>query len=140
MEALIKKLMDALETLDAMKYRWGSREESIASVRRICDEQKLTDKERQLIMAVIQAESDFNNAATNKNRDKSGNVLSVDWGICQINSFWHIGIGRTFPSVDYVLQNPHKVVRWMITMMRAGKIGLWCGYVNGSWKKFINNY
>ena len=119
------------------KYLWDTPEQARHSVRVICDEQKLSFAEKNLITAVIQAESGFYNTAINKNRNFHNVVTSIDYGICQINTRFHIGEGKTFPSVEYVLQNPDKVVQWMIKMFRAGHLNWWIAFVNGSYKKYM---
>lgn len=118
------------------KYLWDNFANSRHSVRVICDEEKLTLQEKNLICAVIQQESNFNNRAKCENK-KSGKVWSTDWGICQINDHYHIGIGKSFPSVEYVLSNPDKVVRFMIKMYRAGRLNLWVAFSSGAYKKFL---
>jgi len=119
------------------KYLWDTPENTRHSVRVICDESGLTVQEKNLICAVIKAESGFYNTAVNYNKNSKGVVTSTDWGICQINDRFHIGKGKTFPTVDYVLQNPDKVVRWMIEMYRKGNLSWWCAFTNGSYKKYL---
>ena len=123
-------------------YLWDTPEFARHSIRVIADEENLSLKDKNLLCAVIKAESGFKNTAINKNRNTKGETTSTDWGICQINDYWHIGKwadgkNKSFPSVEYVLQNPDKVVRWMIKMLKAGKINLWSAYVNGSYKKYL---
>jgi hypothetical protein len=107
------------------------------SARVIMDTFGLTWDEKDLLCAVIQAESGFNNNAVCYNRDKKGNVMSEDRGICQINSFWHCGKGKTFPSVEYVVDHPEEAIKFMIRMYEAGQLKLWCAYTNGSYKKYL---
>lgn len=118
-------------------YLWDTPANARHSTRVICDESGLTLSEKNLICAVIMAESGFNNHAKCINKRKDGTVSSTDWGICQINDHWHIGQGKSFPSVEYVLQNPDKVVRWMIKMYKGGSLKLWTAFVNGSYKKYL---
>lgn len=135
------------------KYDWSTPEKARHSVRVICDEEGLTLAQKNLISRVIRAESGFNNDAKFLNKDKSGRLLSTDWGICQINDYWHIGAmlgamlgmefgrsaigaGKTFPSVQYVLDNPDKVVRWMISQYRKGNLRWWVAYSSG---KYMNH-
>ena len=119
------------------KYLWDNFANSRHSVRVICDEEKLTLQEKNLICAVIQAESNFNNKATCKNKNKDGIVTSTDWGVIQLNDKWHIGTGKSFASVEYVLSNPDIMVRWMIKMFRAGRLNLWVAFKNGSYKRYL---
>ncbi len=118
-------------------YNWDGFANSRHSVRVICDEEGLEWDEKNLITAVIHAESGFNNKAKCINKKKDGTVSSTDWGICQINDYWHIGKGKSFESVEFVLSNPDKVVRWMIKMYRGGSLKLWVAYTNGSYKKYL---
>lgn len=118
------------------KYLWDTTANARHSVRVICDEEGLSVPEKNLITAVIAGESGFKNLAKLENK-KEGKVWSTDWGICQINDYFHIGPGKTFPSVKYVLENPDKVVRWMIKQYRAGNLGWWVAYKNGSYKKYL---
>jgi hypothetical protein len=121
----------------AEAYKWDTPENARHSTRVICDEEDLKFAEKNLICAVIMAESGFKNSAKCINKRKDGTVSSTDWGICQINDYWHVGQGKSFPSVEYVLQNPDKVVRWMIKMYRGGSLKLWVAYTNGSYKKYL---
>ena len=107
------------------------------AVRVLCDNTGLSLDEKNLICAVIFQESRFKNSAICKNRDAQGNVLSTDYGICQINTHYHIGPGRDFPSVDYVLQNPDKVVQWMIGMYKHGLLKMWVGYSSKAYLKWL---
>lgn len=130
------------------QYLWDTQDNARHSVRLICDEMLPIVRSvsvngklympKDIICAVIMGESQFYNDVVNKNKDpKTGQVTSTDWGICQINDYWHIGQGKDFPSVQYVLDNPEMAVRWMINMYKAGKINLWCAYVNGSYKRWL---
>jgi hypothetical protein len=127
---------EPIPTPPAPKYLWDTPENARHSVRVICDEEGLSVPEKNLITAVIAGESGFKNKAKLENK-KEGKVWSTDWGICQINDYFHIGPGKTFPSVKYVLENPDKVVRWMIKTYRAGHLDWWVAYKNGSYKKYL---
>ena len=118
-------------------YLWDTRVNSRHSVRVICDEMGLTLHEKNVITAVIQAESDFNNKAVNHNKNASGKITSTDYGICQINTWYHIGKAGDFPSVEYVLAHPDVCVRWMIKLYREGHLNWWSAYANGRYKKFL---
>lgn len=119
--------------------KWDTRANSRHSVRVLCDRAGLTLYEKNLITAVIQAESNFNNNAKCYNKNKAGKVTSIDHGVCQINDTpgWHIGPGLYFKSVQDVTDNPDKAVRYMIKMYRAGKLSLWIAFKNGSYKKYM---
>jgi hypothetical protein len=130
-------MLRILQGLRAMEYKWDTPENAKHSVRLICDDQGLTLEQKNLVCAVIMAESGFYNTAKNFNKNSKGETTSTDWGICQINDRYHIGAGNTFPSVEYVLGNPDKVVLWMIKMYKQGHLNWWCAYANGSYKKYL---
>ena len=140
LESLKAKLLQALAILKYMTtpYPFDTQAHARHSVRVICDEEQLSVEEKNLLCAVIMAESGFKNQAKCLNKNKEGVVTSTDWGVAQINDFYHIGEGLTFPSVQYVLDNPDKVIRWMIKMYRRGRLGWWIAYKNGSYKKYLS--
>ena len=107
------------------------------AIRVIGDEMGLTVKEKDLICAVIQAESGFKNTAKNENKGTTGKVFSTDWGLCQINDHYHIGTGKSFPSVEYVLEKPAEVVKWMIKQYKKGNLGWWVAYKSGAYKRYL---
>lgn len=106
------------------------------SVRVICDEMGLTLYEKNVITACIQQESGFDNAAVGRNM-RDGKLLSTDWGICQINDYWHVGPGKKWSSVQQILDNPEKAVRWMITLYKQGQLKLWVSYSSGAYMKYM---
>lgn len=139
---------------------WDTKENIRHSCRVICDEEGLAVSDKNDMVATIQAESGFNLTIKNlngkwKNKlDENGNqiydkqtgvpireyvVLSTDWGLCQINDYWNIGAGKPFPSVDFVLNNPEKVVRWMCGEWKRGEFSKqkWIAYKNGSYKNYL---
>jgi len=111
--------------------QWDTQKRAYHSVRVICDEMGLTVAEKNLICACIYQESTFLNTAVGKN------ATSTDWGICQINDYYHIGDGKSFTSVEYVLEHPEEVVRWMIRLFKQGKLDLWVSYKSGAYKKLL---
>lgn len=122
----------------------ASVEGNMHNVRVLCDLAGLPFKGKQIITACVDIESGFQNhwlsgplkgqPVTHKNLNKDGSVASTDWGIVQINDGpknKHICTqGCDFPSVQYVLDNPDKAVRYMIAMYKAGHISLWASYTN----------
>jgi hypothetical protein len=118
------------------QYKWDTTANSRHSVRLICDEMGLTLAEKNLICACIQQESNFNNKAIGRNM-KDGKVLSTDWGIVQINDYWHVGPGKKWSSVQQILDNPDKAVKWMIQMYKQGLLKLWVSYTSGAYKKYL---
>lgn len=105
--------------------------EAFHATRVLCDKAGLTFYEKNVICACIYQESQFKNEAVGKNS------TSTDWGIVQVNDYWHIGKGRTFPSKAYVLDNPDKMVQWMIDMYKIGHLKLWVSYTSGAYKKWL---
>jgi hypothetical protein len=116
---------------------WGDPVAARHSARVVMDTFNLSWKEKDLLCAVIKAESGFDNNAVCKNRNEKGEVTSIDVGICQINSRYHCGEGADFPSTDYVVTHPAEVVAWMVKMYRLGHLNWWCAYQNGSYKKYL---
>jgi hypothetical protein len=108
------------------------------ATRVLCDAAGLTLEEKNLICACIFQESRFKNTAKGVNRGPNGEVLSTDWGLCQINDYYHIGKNKDFPSVDYVLQNPDKVVQWMISMYKHGLLKQWVSYSSKAYLKWLS--
>lgn len=114
------------------KYKWSTKAEARHSVRVICDEYYLTWVEKDLICAVIEAESNFNIQAVNKNSNGT-----VDYGICQINSHWWVGPGKLFASAEEVLTHPEESVRFMVESQQQGHLDRWSAFKNNSYKKFL---
>ena len=89
---------------------------------------------KDIVCACIYQESRFKNSAVGKNK------TSTDWGIVQVNDTpgWHIGPGLRFKSVQDVLDNPEKTVRWMISVMKeTGKLQPWASYTSGVYKRWL---
>jgi len=107
------------------------------AIRVLCDEAGLTAEEKNIICATIQGESNFKNTAKNENKNSAGKVLSTDHGLCQINDFYHIGQGKSFPSVEYVYDNPAEVVKWMIKQYKKGNLGWWICYRSGAYRRYL---
>lgn len=120
--------------------QWDTPRHAFHAVRVLCDEAGLTLDEKNLICAVIYQESMFNNLAKNRNKNAKGDVLSVDYGLCQINSHYHVGPGKDFPSVEFVLNNPAEVVTWMISMYKHGKLKMWVGFSSGAYLKWLSTF
>lgn len=153
-QQLIAKNTGAYPTLPPLSpgqntnYRWDNRVAARLSVRELCDDLGLpitptfnVDGKlhliKDVICACIEVESDFNPNAVHYNKDKTGATWSADWGIVQINDYFHIGAGKEFPSVEYVIANPEACVRWMIKMFQAGKQSMWSSYSQGLYKKYL---
>lgn len=117
---------------------WDTAQKAYHGVRVLCDLAGLTVDEKNLICACIFQESRFLNTAENHNRDSQGNILSTDFGFCQVNDFYHIGQNKDFPNVQFVLENPDKVVSWMITMYKHGLLKQWVSYSSGAYKVWLS--
>jgi hypothetical protein len=140
-----------------LKYDWSTAEAARHSTRLICDEEglplardiKVNGKLYQLkdiLCACIMQESRFKNFKKDGSPQRNDNysiiehkqqdgsitheriLSSTDWGIVQVNDRWHIGAGKDFPSVEYVLANPEECVRWMARLFKAGNANLWSSY------------
>lgn len=119
---------------------WDTPQQAYRSTRMICDEMGLTYAQKNIVCACIYQESQFNNEAVGRNRDSQGNILSTDWGIVQVNDTkgWHIGPGLRFKSIQEVLDNPEKAVRWMVSVMKGtGRLQLWASYTSGAYMKWL---
>lgn len=58
---------------------------------------------------------------------------STDWGIVQINDLYHIGHGKDFESVDFVVNNPEIAVRFMCNYLRRNMhLNAWCSFDKGN--------
>lgn len=124
------------------KYDWSDKQKTRKSCRIIMDEEGLTGvvdkvtglKAKDLLCAVIMAESGMDTQAVNYNTDQ---YKSVDWGICQINDHYWIGAGKSFASVKEVLEKPELSVRFLVKQYKSGNLKWWYGYKNGSYKKYL---
>lgn len=115
---------------------WNTPTKARHSARVVMDTYGLTWQEKNLLSAVIMAESGFDINAKNYNK-VGGKVVSTDFGICQINDFYHIGEGKYFKSVEEVLTNPAKSVEFMIKQSRAGHLDWWIAFKNQSYLRFL---
>lgn len=123
---------------------WDTQKDAWHSVGVLCDNAGLSYKDKTDIRACIYQESEFENRymsgpkigqpVSHPNLNKDGSLSSTDWGIVQINDWFHIGIGKDFSSVDFVVANPDKAVGFMIEMSKIGQLGLWSSYKTGVYK------
>lgn len=118
--------------ITVIKYQWDTRNSAKHSCRLIMDEHGLAWKEKDLLCAVIEAESGFKINAVNHNTDGTS-----DYGICQINTRYWIGPGKYFSSKEEVFEKPEKSVRFMCEKYRAGHLHYWAAYQNKSYLKFL---
>ncbi len=117
---------------------WDTPKEAWHSTRVLCDRADLTYTQKNTLCACVYQESRFlRNPKPNKNI-RDGVVWSTDFGIVQVNDYFHIGIGKKFPSVQYVLDNPQKCIQWMIDTYRTtGKLQPWSSWVSGVYKQWL---
>ena len=115
------------------KYDWDTPVLARHSVRVIADEEGLTVEQKDTMCATIGAESGWRPGAVGKPNSNG----TRDYGIVQVNSYWWIGVGKQFPSTDYVLTHPEECVRWMCKLWKQGKRNYWSAWNNGSYKKYL---
>jgi len=122
---------------------WGNAADNRHNVRVLCDLAGMAFSDKNILCAVVGGESGWlnylpdGNPVKHENLGVNGSLLSTDWGICQINDYWHIGQGKDFPTAEYVMANPEAVVNWMITMYKEGNIKDWDAYLSGNYKKYL---
>ena len=92
---------------------------------------------KDIMCACLMVESGFNVNAVHFNKGLDNKILSTDYGLCQINSYWHIGPGKDFPSAAYVLANPAECVVWMGKLFIGNQMNLWSSYVSGAFKRYL---
>lgn len=116
------------------RFDWSTTTSTRHSCRVVMDEFNLTKSEKDLLCAVIMAESGMDTQAVNYNTDK---YKSIDWGIAQINDHYWIGAGKPFASVKQILDYPELSVRFLVKQYKAGNLGWWYGYKHGNYKKYL---
>lgn len=129
--------MPTQENPDVLFDDWSVPSHAYHNTRVVCDQLGLTVNEKNLICACIYQESQFNNAAICRNRNTQGDVTSTDWGLCQINDWFHVIQTKDFPSVEYILSNPEAVVTWMIGMYQKGQLRQWVSYSSGAYMHWL---
>jgi len=101
-------------------------------VRNVCKDEGLSDKEADLIVAVIKCESGMNPRAINKNPDGT-----YDYGLCQFNSYWYIEKMKLITKEE-ALYNPEKAVRLMIKRYREGFLNDWVCYKTKKYLAYLS--
>lgn len=120
---------------DVLIADWSNYANARHNVRVLCDLEGLTEKQKNDLSSTIHCESNYNINCVHPNV-VNGQVSSTDYGICQINDWFHIGAGKDFPSVAYVMSNPEACVRWMCQMCKAGKLELWVCYLKNMYQNY----
>lgn len=105
------------------KYLWDNHDNARHSVRVICDEEGMSVAQKNEICAVIECESGFKTNAFHKN-----NNGTADFGICQYNSYYFIGLGKPIASIDEAINNPEKCVRVICLMWKKKRMKDWVCY------------
>lgn len=99
---------------------------------------------KDLICSCIFQESEFLNykapgvPTKHENLNKDGSLSSTDWGIVQVNDYFHIApTGSPFASVEVVLSDPQAAVEWMIKCYKAGELSMWDSYLTGAYRQWL---
>lgn len=122
---------------DSIVYEWDTPQHNYHNIRVLCDEADLTVEEKNLICECIYQESQFINSAKHENKDASGQILSTDWGLCQINDYYHcLPHGTPFESAQYVVNHPSAAVQFMISMYKNGGLKQWVSFSSGAYKQW----
>jgi hypothetical protein len=124
---------------DSIMYPWDSQKHNWHNTRVLCDKAGLSLEQKDTICECIYQESEFlANPKPNQNKDKAtGQVWSTDYGIVQVNDYYNIGVGKKFPSVEYVIDNPGECVQWMIEIYKStGELKPWASWTTGAYKKW----
>jgi hypothetical protein len=125
---------------------WTGKENCRHNVRVLCDLEGLTVAQKEDMSSTVNCESGYNPNICNLNFTdgttaeclypdiqsaiashvaQGKKVASIDYGIAQINDYYHIGEGKDFSSAEAVIQNPEPVIRWMAKQWIAGNGRLW---------------
>lgn len=115
----------------APKYDWSTPEAARHSLRVICDEERLTPAQKDLMSRTVHCESGYHPATVHPNL-YNGKVVSTDFGICQWNDHYH---GSEISPEDAV-HNPEKAVRLMCAYVKAGRISQWVCFSAGLYKSY----
>lgn len=112
------------------------------NVRVLCDLEGLAYSQKEILTACVKIESDFKILAEHINYAFTATgvryIASTDFGIVQVNDYWHIGSGKDFPSSAYVLANPELCVRWMCVYYKThGNLNAWVSYTSGAYKQWL---
>ena len=98
-----------IEHSDIMYPDWATVQHARHNARVLMDAAGLNVHEKDLLCAVIMAESGFLVHAINHNTNGS-----TDYGIVQMNTGYWIGQGKYFATVQEIYDNPGKSIQFMI--------------------------
>lgn len=129
-----------IENTDILYSDWSVPSQAKHNVRALCDLGGLTLYQKDVLSSCVEVESNFEINAEHQNKNSAGTVLSTDYGIVQINDYYHIGPGKDFPSVAYVLANPGACVQWMVKYYKTyGNLNPWVSWTSGAYLTFMPN-
>lgn len=117
---------------------WSTPKGAWYAVRVLCDSAGLSLEDKNVICACIYQESQFYNYLPNGLPTKHDNGTSTDWGICQINDYWHVKKYHDFPSADFIMANPDKAVQFMINAFKGGGLTQWVSFSSGAYKQWLS--
>ena len=120
---------------DTPKHNWHN-------FRVLCDLANLTLDEKNLLCACVYQESQFNNFLPSGSPVTHANLVnyklvSTDWGLCQINDYWHVRKYPDFPSATYIMDNPDKASNFMIDCYKNGLLKQWVSFSSGAYLKWL---
>ena len=121
-----------IEHSDIMYPDWIGTKHARHNARVLMDLAGLNVHEKDLLCAVIMAESGFDIKAVNHNTNGSS-----DHGIVQMNTTYWIGPGKLFKNIQEVYDNPTKSVQFMIDAYKDKHLGWWYGYTNKSYLRYL---
>lgn len=120
-------------------FLWDTPAHCYHNTRVLCDQMGLTIDQKNLICACIYQESEFVSQAKHENLNKDGTISSTDWGICQINDYFHIApTGTPFASIEQVLSDPAASVKYMIQCYKNGQLYMWSSYKTGAYRQWLS--
>ena len=122
-------------SIDTLIPDWTNHANARHNVRVLCDLEGLTEKQKNDLSQTVHCESNYNIECVHPNI-VNGQVSSTDYGICQINDYWHIGTGKDFPSVAFVMANPEATVRFMCKQFKAGNARAWVCYLKNMYLNY----
>lgn len=157
-EAPISPVVSSAPNPDTL-VPWGPQKANYHNTRVLCDLSGLSIEKtieingvfyapKDIICGCVYQESNFLNyylegpktgqPVIHKNLNKDGSISSIDYGIVQINDWFHIAPhGTPFPSTDYVMANPQACVQFMIDMYKEGQLSQWDSYLHGGFRQWL---
>lgn len=141
------------DTLLPWEFNVLGSENNRHNVRVLCDLGGLNTSQKNTLTACVRDESNFDTGAVHKNyvitkvtemvdgkpvETLVRTLSTTDYGIVQINDFWHIGPGKDFSSSDYVLTHPLECIQFMVDYYKQyGHLNAWCSFTSGAYKEYL---